>query len=163
MGNRIKLRPEQKIGEKDDLNRHWVGLFLDTLAETSNVTASARMAGCSVSRAYKFRREDSDFRRRWGEALLEGYEHLEMETLHRLRFGIGPDDPKFDIPNALRLLTAHRDAVSREKARRGKRDRAAVLASLNAKLDKMRERHLNAERMLLEDKTQMDKAARAGH
>lgn len=151
MAKQIKLRPEQKVGEKEGLNRHWVGLFLDTLAETSNITAASKVAGCNPSRAYKLRREDADFRKRWNEALLEGYEHLEMETLQRLRFGMAAGDAKFDVPNALRLLAAHKETVAREKARRGKRDRAAVLASLNAKLDKMRERREAAERLLASD------------
>ncbi|MDE1468572.1 hypothetical protein [Aurantiacibacter sp. D1-12] len=85
MAKQIKLRPEQRVGEKEGLTRHWVGLFLDTLAETSNVTASAKMAGCNPSRAYKLRREDASFRERWNEALLEGYEHLELEVLGFLR------------------------------------------------------------------------------
>lgn len=155
MSKTVKMRPEQKLGERADLNRHWVGLFLDTLAETSNVTVSCQMAGCSPSRAYKRRREDEVFRRRWGEALLEGYEHLEMETLHRLRFGTGADDRKFDIPNALRLLAAHTETVAREKARRGKRDKAAVLASLMGKLDAIRQRRAAAEQLLIEDGTRV--------
>ena len=151
MAKQIKLRPEQKEGEKEGLNRHWVGLFLDTLAETSNVTRSAKKAGCSVSRAYKLRREDASFRNRWNEALLEGYGHLEMETLQRLRFGTGPDDPKFDIPNALRLLVAHRETVAREKARLGKRGEAEILESLKAKLARVKERRAAAQTLLLED------------
>lgn len=151
MGTQIKLRASQKAGEKEDLDRHWRGLFLDTLAETSCVTEAARISGASTSRAYKTKKLDAEFRKLWHEALLEGYEHLEMETLHRLRFGTGAEDAKFDIPNALRLLAAHKETVAREKARRGKRDRAAVLASLNAKLDKMRERRAAAERLLAGD------------
>ena len=151
MARQIKLRPEQKEGGAPNLNRHWVGLFLDELAETSNVTASATKAGCNPSRAYKLRREDAAFRRRWNEALLEGYEHLEMETLQRLRFGVGDGDRKFDLPNALRLLAAHKETAAKEKARRGHRDGKDVLASLNAKLDKMRERRLAAEALLKTD------------
>ena len=158
MAKQIKLRPEQKAGEKADLNRHWVGLFIDTLAETSNVSAAAEMAGINPSRAYKLRREDHAFRRRWGEALLEGYEHLEMETLQRLRFGTGGQDAKFDLPNALRLLTAHRETVFRERAKRSKRDEAEVLASLKSKIAKMRERR-EAARILLSEDTGGQEAA----
>lgn len=86
---RTKIRQEFKKGEKQNLNRHWRNLFLDMLAETSNVSASARKAGISTSRAYKVRRAEPDFRAAWQEALLEGYEHLELETLERLRFGTG--------------------------------------------------------------------------
>ena len=147
MGKRVKPRQDQK---GQNLKQNWKFVFLEMLAETSNVTRAAEACGALPSYVYKHRREDPDFRRKWSAALLEGYEHLEMETLQRLRFGIGPDDPKFDIPNALRLLAAHKESAAREKARRGKRDKATVLASLNAKLDKMRERRLAAEQLLAE-------------
>tara|TARA_E500000305_G_scaffold98858_1_gene90682 strand:- start:131 stop:610 length:480 start_codon:yes stop_codon:yes gene_type:complete len=140
--NRTKLRPEQKAGEKENLDRHWRGLFLDTLADTSNVSAAARISGANPSRAYKVRREEPEFARQWAEALLEGYEHLEMETLHRLRFGTGPDDPKFDIANALRLLAAHKETVAREKARQSEASEEDVLASLDAKIQALRDHEL---------------------
>jgi hypothetical protein len=140
MATRSKIRDEFRKGEKDKLDRHWRTLFLDTLAETSNVSAAARKAGVNPSRAYKVRREEPGFAAKWGDALLEGYKHLEMETLHRLRMGVdsGKEDRKFDIANALRLLTLHRETVAREKAVRGHMDEDEVLASLNAKIDAMR-------------------------
>lgn len=149
---RTKLRPHQKEGE-ENLTRHWRTLFLETLAETSNVTAAANAAGANPARAYKLRREDPDFRVAWAAALLEGYEHLEMETLHRLRVGSRPDDPKFDIPNALRLLAAHRETAARERARRNREDEAEVLASLKAKIAAMRERKQAAQQLLAETAT----------
>ena len=145
---RVKARTGQQTAR---LKSNWRYAFLERLAETSNVSEACRVCGAEPSLAYRHRRVDPDFRKRWDEALLEGYEHLELETLQRLRFGTGPDDVKFDIPNALRLLTAHRESVAREKARRGKRDRAQVLDRLNAKLDKMRERKAAAEKLLAED------------
>ena len=148
MAKRVKPRKEQK---HQKLAQNWKFVFLEELAETSNVTKAAAKCNAMTSYVYKHRREDPEFRRKWGAALLEGYEHLEMETLERLRFGTGPGDTKFDIPNALRLLAAHKESAAREKARRGKRDRATVLASLNAKLDKMRERRAAADRLLAGD------------
>ena len=145
---KIKKRADEE-GRK--LASNWKELFLEELAETSNVTRACEFADAPPSYAYRYRRQNEDFRRKWGQALLEGYEHLEMETLQRLRFGTGPDDTKFDIPNAMRLLAAHRETVAREKARRGKRDKAQVLERLNAKLDKMRERKLAAQKLLAED------------
>ena len=151
MGKRIKPLKGQQ-GKK--LNPRWKNYFLEKLAETSNVSEACRACGAEPSYAYRHRRKDPEFRRDWGEALLEGYEHLEMETLQRLRFGTGPDDAKFDIPNALRLLTAHRETVARERARRGKRDEQDILESLNAKIDRMRERKAAADRLLAEDGVQ---------
>lgn len=153
MGTPVKLRAVQKQGEKPDLDRHWRSLFLDTLAETSNVTAAAKAAGASTSRAYKTKKQDKHFRRQWNEALLEGYEHLEMETLERLRFGIENGDRKFDIANALRLLAMHRDTVAHERAKQSQLDEESVLETLNAKIDAMRKREAEVKAMLLEDGT----------
>ncbi len=153
MGTQVKLRAVQKMGEKPDLDRHWRSLFLDTLAETSNVSAAARAAGASTSRAYKTKKMDAEFRRQWNEALLEGYEHLEMETLERLRFGVGTGERKFDIANALRLLAMHRETVAHERAKQAHVDEESVLESLNAKIDAMRKREAEVKQMLLEDGT----------
>jgi hypothetical protein len=129
----------------------WRRIFLDKLAETSNVSEAARAAHIEPARAYKIRREETEFRREWYDALLEGYEHLEMEMLHRLRVGTGKDDNKFDFANALRLLMLHRETVARERALRGSGDKASVLASLNAKIDLMREREAEVKQMLLDE------------
>jgi len=146
-----KLRPEQKIGEKDGLDRHWRGLFLDTLAETSNVSEAARVAGASPSRAYKTRREDRDFARDWAAALVEGYAHLEMETLERLRNGVPADGPRFDIANALRLLTLHKETVARERAREEMEDEEEILAGIERKIEMMRTRERETAALLADD------------
>ena len=148
VGNRVKTRAGEK-GQK--LKTNWKEVFLEKLAETSNVTKACRACGALSSYVYRHRRKDAEFRRIWGEALLEGYEHLEMETLQRLRFGTGAGDTKFDIPNALRLLTVHRETVARERARQGKREDGEVLKRLTAKLEQMRERKLAAQKLLAED------------
>ena len=102
--SQTKIRPELKQGEKDTLNPHWRGLFLDKLAETSNVTEAAKFAGANPARAYKIRREEPEFARLWHAALVEGYEHLELDLLARLRAGEAKDGPKYDNGAALRLL-----------------------------------------------------------
>ena len=130
---------------------NWRRLFLEALAETSNVTEAERSCRVPARRVYRARREEAEFRREWFDALLEGYEHLEMEMLHRLRVGTGKDDNKFDFANALRLLMLHRETVARERALRGSGDKASVLASLNAKIDLMREREAEVKQMLLEE------------
>lgn len=125
---------------EDKLNRHWRTAFLAVLAETSNVSAAALAAGVHLSRPYKLRRNDPDFARDWRGALLEGYENLELELLHRLRFGETKDgEMKFDNANALRLLGLHRETVARERAMREDEDIGAVRASLQAKIAQLRE------------------------
>ena len=83
--SRTKIKHQLKQGEPGGLNRHWRGLFLDYLAESSNVKQSAAKAGINPSRAYKVRREEPEFARQWLASLYEGYIHLEMEVLRRLR------------------------------------------------------------------------------
>lgn len=136
---RIKISAELASTE-DKSNRHWRDEFLCALAETSNVTAASAAAGVHTSRPYKVRRMDPEFAAEWRSALLEGYEHLEMELLHRLRFGDPKDaDTKFDNTSALRLLGLHRDTVARERALRENEDLSLVRASIQAKLDQLRD------------------------
>lgn len=127
----------------------WTRLFLSELAATSNVSASARKAGVSTTTVYDTRRQNPDFNRAWQQALCEGYEHLEMELLHRLRNGeMKPAGSakrgarSFDNATAFRLLAAHREAAARQKAVRGNEDAEAIVLSINAKLEKMRQRML---------------------
>jgi len=127
-------------------NRHWRASFLAKLAETSNVTASAEAAGVHPSRVYKVKRLEPEFAREWFDALIEGYDALEVEVLHRLRFGepVG-GDRKFDNGAALRLLAQHRETVVRHRAVRETEDAAAVRASIDAKLAQLKEQVLASE------------------
>ncbi|WP_427964191.1 hypothetical protein [Altererythrobacter sp.] len=139
---RTKIKRQLKTGEKDGLNRHWRGLFLDCLAETSNVSEAAKRAGINPSRAYKVRREEEDFARQWHAALVEGYQHLELELLARLRAGEPKDGPKHDNGAALRLLALHRDTMAQEHAQRRNMDAARARAIIDAKLEELRQRVL---------------------
>ena len=124
---------------EDRTSRHWRSAFLAALAETSNVTAAAEAAGVHPSRPYKVRRQEPEFAAAWHAALLEGYDALEIDVLHRLRFGEARDaDRKFDNATALRLLAQHRETVVRERAMRENEDVAIVRASLDAKLASLR-------------------------
>lgn len=139
---RTKSVPASEVPERV-VRPTWRGDFLMALAETSNVTAAALAAGVNPGRAYKSKRIEPDFARLWREALCEGYDNLEMELLHRLRFGEAKDvDAKFDNANALRLLTQHRETVARQRAIRENADIAEVRASIHAKLLEMRDQVL---------------------
>lgn len=152
------VQPDLAGDAKSRANRHWRNAFLDALAETSNVSQAARRAEIPASRAYKARREEAAFRSAWNDALLEGYAHLELETLHRLRSGTGKDDNKFDIANALRLLMLHRETVARERASRSREDEDSVLASLNAKIEAMRSREADIRPLLAEGSAMPEEA-----
>lgn len=156
---RANITPEDNAEQMATAHRSWRRLFLDTLAETSNVSEAARIAGVRPARPYKLRRNDPEFARQWNAALLEGYEHLELETLHRLRAGTGKDDPKFDIANALRLLALHKDAVARTRALRDDEDEEAILTSLDTKIEQMRAREMAAAALLADTGTSTDDAA----
>ena len=138
--NRTKITPSINTGEDPRLNRHWRGLFLDRLAETSNVAQSARQAGIDASRAYKVRREEPEFARLWLAALWEGYTHLEMEVLRRLREGdmSARDDGRYDFASAIRLLAVHRESAARAQADQRNVSVAEIRASIDRKVEAIR-------------------------
>jgi hypothetical protein len=141
------MRAAASVSGKTYQNRaQWMPKFLSALAETSNVSAAADRAGVTSAHVYKLRRDEPEFARQWQGALCEGYDNLEFELLDRLRNGIVSDGEgrKFDNAAALRLLTAHRESVSRERALRDNENAAEVIASIDAKLDRMRERAMAA-------------------
>ena len=136
------LTPKQREqADEGQIDKHWRTYFLQKLAETSNVTASAAYAGVATSRAYKTRREDAKFAAAWRAALFEGYQHLEMEVLGYLR--AAEPDRKFDVANALRLLAAHQATIAKERAKPDdEEDEQAIFDSIDAMIDEMRERSL---------------------
>ena len=130
--------------------KNWQRIFINALAETSNVKAACDAASISQSLVYKTRREEPDFARQWYAALAEGYDNLEMELLSRLREGRLEDvdedgnKRKFDIGTAFRCLIAHRDTVAKEKGRATLDDEIATMKSINAKIDEIRRREEKA-------------------
>ena len=139
------LTPKQRLQEDEGkIDKHWRTYFLQKLAETSNVTASAAYASVATSRAYKTRREDAGFAAAWYDALVEGYQHLEMEVLGYLR--TAEPDRKFDVANALRLLAAHKATIAAQKrVDPEEEDDQAVFDSIDAMIDEMRERSLASD------------------
>jgi hypothetical protein len=136
----------------DTADRLWRAEFLAALAETSNVGAASAAAGVPPAHPYKVRAEDPEFARLWRAALLEGYEHLEMDVLHRLRFGEPKDaEVKFDNASALRLLGLHRETVLRERAMRESEDLGPVRAAIDAKLEQLRQKVIARRPAVLAD------------
>ena len=94
--------------------------FLDHLAATCNVTASASEAGFSAAAIYKRKRRDPGFAQRWQAALELGYSRIEALLLRRAEEaleGFAPDTelpiPPMSIKDALAILGHHRRAVER--------------------------------------------------
>ena len=125
-------------------------IFFAELAMTSCVVEAARKAGISRTVAYHRKRTDPVFARRWIEALDEGYAELEMEMLARARFGVerpiihnGKEVGRlrtFNDAIALRLLSAHKEAVMRYRAEESGVDEDALLDEIDAKLAAMKRR-----------------------
>lgn len=142
--------PEAAGDAGDSRSRYWRAAFFEALAETSNIAASAASVNMPTRTIYKLKREDREFALKMRAALVEGYDHLEMDLLGYLR------DPrperKIDVAAALRLLAAHRETVERERALREEDDDEAVKASIVTFLERMRQRRLANEKILLEGK-----------
>jgi hypothetical protein len=95
-------------------------LFVEHLAATCNVEASARAAGVTQRCVYYRRMRDSDFREAWRRALEQGYARLEAELLERA-LGAEPIevegdlvllDQGFDKDLALHLLREHKKGLA---------------------------------------------------
>ena len=113
--------------------------FLEALAETSNVAASARAAGVTGNAMYRERRRNAGFAARWHAALCEGFARLEAELLSEALVA-----PSGNVKDAtlksraqkyrlgLALLAAHRAAVRGAKLPGG--GGAATLGSAKERL-----------------------------
>ena len=137
--------PGKNKGKK--IATRWQDRFLEELAQTSNVTKSAEAVGRKTADVYKLRRTNPAFSDKWQQALCEGYDHLEMEVLRRLREGdlTTPDGGKYDFGNALRILIAHRESAAKVRAQRSNVSVAEVRASIDRKVEEMRQRVLARE------------------
>lgn len=131
-------------------------LFLDHLAESSNVTASAKTAGVTSSAIYRERRRNADFAGRWHQALCEGFVRLETELLSEALLSANGNMKDATLKAkaqkyrlGLALLAAHRSSVRGVKSMSGGSaggnagagmDGAEMKAKLAARLRAMRER-----------------------
>ena len=107
--------------------------FLETLAETVNVSAACRKAGIRRRTAYNWRNADPRFAREWDDALEDGIDAMEAE-LHRRAFE-GVERPvwhkgeqvgtvrHYSDGLAMFLLKAHRPARYRDTYRPPEADR----------------------------------------
>lgn len=140
--------------------------FLTALAETSNVSASARAAGMNRGSAYALKERDIEFAKSWKAALEQGYAELETHLMRHAIEGTTRTEKVIDAETqkvkqikvvhsypltvAVRLLSAHRQEV--EAWRRGgadsDEDAQADVDKLNDQLDRIRERLLCEERQV---------------
>lgn len=138
----------------DSLSEESLCAFLDHLAETSNVSVSAKRAGVSRSAVYRLRATCPAFSHGWQMAIATGYDELEFRMLKTARFGTikpvkRPDGSigratEFDDAQGLKLLMAYKQSVEKARAEqppdplvaRNARDQlAAMLDQIRQRLD----------------------------
>lgn len=100
--------------------------FLNALAETCNIMASAEAAGVKSQNVYELKRKDEAFAEQWRHALACGYEVLETRLVGLALTPLGADQAakggpraldngphgRIDTDLALRMLTQHRGAMA---------------------------------------------------
>jgi len=138
----------------DSLSEESLCAFLDHLAETSNVSLSAKRAGVSRSAVYRLRATCPAFSHGWQMAIATGYDELEFRMLKTARFGTikpvkRPDGSigratEFDDAQGLKLLMAYKQSAEKARAEqpsdplvaKGARDQlAATLEQIRRRLD----------------------------
>lgn len=127
-------------------DRRQLDIFLDALAESSNVAASARAAGVSANAMYRERRRNAGFAARWHEALCEGFARLEAELLSEALVAPTGNVKEATLKSraqkyrlGLSLLAAHRAAVRGAKLpATAAAPKGSAKAKLLAKLTAMR-------------------------
>jgi hypothetical protein len=93
-GGHVHGRARIRLKHGKALTQVEIATFLATLAETCNVSHSARAAIRQRQVFYALRRRDPDFRAAWMEALREGYDHLAL----RVRKGTATFSRKSSCP-----------------------------------------------------------------
>lgn len=147
MASRTPAQVSDRIGSAEcrkrrSAPRNWRAVFIAHLAQTSSIENAAQSAGISPTRAYQARREEPEFAQDWQSALAEGYVHLEMEVLRRLRDGDFQTDgaERYDMANAIRLLVSRGKSGSGFQHEGPDISAAEVRASIDRKIADIRRR-----------------------
>lgn len=138
----------------DSLSEESLCAFLHHLAETSNVSLSAKRAGVSRSAVYRLRATCPAFSHGWQMAIATGYDELEFRMLKTARFGTikpvkRPDGSigratEFDDAQGLKLLMAYKQSVEKSRsdppadpqgARNARDQLTAMLEQIRQRLD----------------------------
>src|SRR3546814_7610629 len=76
--------------------------FLETLAQTCNVSEAARVVGRNLSTVYYLKRRDPAFARAWKQALSIGHEELRALMLRQALFGTEDEEIVLDGDGAVK-------------------------------------------------------------
>ena len=105
--------------------------FLDHLAATCNVRASAAAIGVDPASVYHLRRNDMEFVAEWERSLDCGYQLLETQLVGHALSG-DPDRLLTNVDTALRLLATRRNGWAGKNARGGPPRHRATKAETDA-------------------------------
>ncbi len=144
------IKPRLRKRTQRDWTRKKEEAFLAALAETCNVTQSAKAAGVSLPGVYRRRRVNAAFRAGWAEAIANAYQRLELMMLERALNGTekiiirkdGSEERVRDYPNqvAMNLLKMHRDTAAQAIEAPAAADIEGMRERLFDKLQRMRKR-----------------------
>jgi hypothetical protein len=142
--------PQQRTARRGDWTKAMADHFVETLADTCNVTLAAASIGRSIANVYKWKGKDASFRAAWDRALAVGYSRLELMLLERALHGVekvvvardGTSSVMREYPDrvALTLLRMHREtaALAEESIDGGEHEEAC--ARIIARLSRLKDR-----------------------
>lgn len=143
-------KPRMRKGSKRDWTRTKEQAFVETLAETCNLTRAAEAAGVSTSSARERRKTNAAFRASCAEAIASGYERLELAVLERSLNGSekivirkdGSEERIREYPNAvaLTLLRMHRETAAEVMEEPAEADLEELRQRLFDKLQRLQKR-----------------------
>ena len=157
--------PQKRIGRSSDWSQDKAEKFVEVLADSCNVSLSARAIKRSIGNVYEQRAKDAAFRRAWDQALAIGYAKLEMMMLERalhgvektvtLRNGESRIMREYNDRVALALLRHHQAAVAQFEEQVDEEEYREACERIIDKLGRLRERE--AEEVPIEIKTGQDR------
>jgi hypothetical protein len=123
---RAAKTPQLRKKAKRDWSKAKAERFLNTLADTCNVTEACRQSRISTSTVYRRRKSDAAFRAGWVEAVGCSYQRLELALLERALNGTervilrkdGSEERFRDYSDqlGLALMRMHRDTAAQASA-----------------------------------------------
>ena len=142
--------PQRRPKRRSDWTKAMANRFVETLADTCNVTLASAAIGRSISNVYKWRGKDASFRAAWDRALAVGYSRLELMLLERALHGVektvvardGTSSVMREYPDrvALTLLRMHRETAALAEESIDGREHDEACERIIAKLGRLKER-----------------------
>ncbi len=142
--------PQRRTGRRSDWTQKMSEQFVETLADTCNVTLAAASIGRSIANVYKWKGKDASFRAAWDRALAVGYSRLELMLLERALHGVekvvvardGTSSVMREYPDrvALTLLRMHRETAALAEESVDGREHEEACDRIIARLERLKDR-----------------------